>query len=197
MLTLAVVAAGLAAGCADQSVAIQFGDQAISQDDFLDELDALAGRFGDDAPVQPGEYPSGELEGSYAQEFAAQVLTQRLEFMVFGRIFDDEGLEITDADRNQVRNELERDPGFQGLPEDYRAGLVDDLLKRQMVQDALAPARLNEMIRELLNTTDVEVNSRYGRWSTFEGLVPPEGPLQSGSPQIPDDVEGPPGPPEG
>lgn len=198
MITLAVVvAAGLAAGCADQSVAIRFGDQTVSQDDFLDELEALAARFGDDEPAQPGEYPRGELEGSYDQEFAAQVLTQRLAFMVFGRIFDDEGLEITDADRNQIRSELELDPGFLELPEDYRARLVDDLLKRQMVQDALGPARLNETIRALLNSTDVEIHSRYGSWSTFEGFMPPEAPLQAGSPQLPDDVVDQPGPPEG
>jgi hypothetical protein len=198
MITLAVVAAvGLVAGCADQTVAIRFGDQTVTQADFLDELEALVARFGEEGPAQPGEYPRGELQGSYDQEFAAQVLTQRLEFMVFGRIFDDEGMEITDADRDRVRSALEIDPGFQGLPEDYRARLIDDLVKRQMVQDALAPARLNEMIRELLNSTDVEVHSRYGSWSMFEGLVPPEGPLQPGSPQIPDDVVGPTGPPEG
>lgn len=184
----ALAAAGLlAASCSDPTAAIRFGDQTVSQQDLLDELEALASTAGE-AAAEPGQYPRGELEDSYDQGFAGQVVTQRLEFMIFDRIFDDDGLELTQADRDQVRGELEGDPSFLALPSDYQETFVEDIAKRQAVQAALDPAALNERIAELLDTNDIEISSRFGTWDPLQGVVPPEGPLQPGGAETPGDT---------
>jgi hypothetical protein len=183
--SLAVLAAmGLlvAAGCGEQTSAIRVGDQSVSQTDFQDELDALAALAGD----APGEYPRGALRTSYDQGFVTQVANQRVYLMIFAQIFDDEGLEITTADRAQVRAELERDPAFLELPESYREMIVEDLAKQQVVQTAIEPAALREAAEALLETTGI--SSRVGSWDDVEGVVRPQEPLRQNGDEAADDL---------
>jgi hypothetical protein len=189
LLALAPLAAVglLAASCTDQTAAIRFGDETVSEDDLLDELEALASTAGD-AAGEPGQYPRGELEDSYDQGFAGQVVTQRLQFMIFDQIFEDEDLELTQADRDQVRGQLEGDPSFLALPSDYQESFVQDIAKRQAVQATLDPPALNDAIAEVVDTNDIEISSRFGTWDPLQGVVPPEGPLQPGGGETPDDT---------
>jgi hypothetical protein len=184
--TLGLVAA---AGCGEQTSAIRVGDQSVSQSELHDELEALAPLIGD----APDEFPRGQLEGSYDQGFVSQVVTQRVQFMVFDQIFDDEGLELTDEDRDPVRGELERDPAFLELPEDYRESIVDTLAKQQVLQASLDPAALNDAASALLDKIDI--SSRVGSWDNNVGVVGPDEPLRQNGDELPDDLLIP--PPEG
>lgn len=184
LAVLAAVGLVAAAGCGEQSSAIRVGDQSVSQSDFQDELEALASLSGDG----PDQFPRGQLVGSYDQGFVAQVATQRVQFMIFEQIFDDEGLELTNADRAPIRGELERDPAFLELPEDYRESIIDNLAMQQVVQTSLDPAALREAVDALLDTSDVDVSSRLGSWDNDVGVVGPDEPLRQDGDEPPDDV---------
>jgi hypothetical protein len=184
LAVLAAVGLGAAAGCGEQTSAIRVGDQSVSQSDFHDELEVLASLTGD----APDQFPRGQLEGSYDQGFVSQVATQRVQFMVFDQIFDDEGLELTDADRDPIRDELERDPAFLELPEDYRESIVGHLARQQVVQMALDPAALNQAIGALLDTSDITLSSRVGSWDNNIGVVGPDEPLRQNGDEPPDDL---------
>ncbi|HEV7760377.1 MAG TPA: hypothetical protein VGO78_15350, partial [Acidimicrobiales bacterium] len=88
-LFAAVGLVGLAStGCAEQSAAIRVGDDTVSESQVLDELDAWAGN----ETLIPAGQVTGELgEDSYIQPFVGSIIQQRVTFMLYEQLFDDEG----------------------------------------------------------------------------------------------------------
>ena len=193
---MAALAAGLlAGGCADGAAAARVGDATVSDSDLMDEVTAIYGNetLWASADAESGQPEGtaraalrGEAEGSFAQQFVAGVLQQRVTFMLVEKLFDDEVGELTDDFEAAAEQELERQ--FQGafaeFPKSYRDQQVEDYGQLIGVQSSLGQEGFNEAIQELIEETDIEVSSRYGTWDaeTFRtsadqlAVVPPSGP---------------------
>ncbi|HEX6237648.1 MAG TPA: hypothetical protein VFZ68_10670 [Acidimicrobiales bacterium] len=169
--------AAVTAGCADQSAALRVGDDTYSDDDLRDELDAYAANdaLWGGAGGQSVDAIRGELVSSYDQQFVSQILQQRVSFMLGERIFDDEGLELTEDQRQAARGELGGALG--GFPDSYRDGLVDDVARLVALEEELGPEGLNAALVRAADDADIEVSSHYGRWDGERNtVVPPDGP---------------------
>jgi SurA N-terminal domain len=169
LLIVAVAAAVLVgAGCSEQSAAVRVGDTTVSQSDFEDELDAFADLQGRDSVT-------GELAGSYTQEFVAAALGQRIEFILAEQVFDEQGLELSDADIAEMTDQA--GDQLDGVPRDLRRSLIEDVARRSRLVDELGQEEYNRALTELADSTDIEVSSHYGSWDEQEyTVVPPKGP---------------------
>lgn len=196
----AVLTGVLTSGCADEAAAARVGDATVSDSDLMDEVKAIYGNetlwaSADAEAGQPEgtarEALRGEAEGSFAQQFVAGVLQQRVTFMLIDELFDDEVGEMTDEAEAAAEQELDRQ--FQGafaeFPESYRDQQIEDYAQLISVQSTLGQDGFNEAIQALIEETDVEVSSRYGTWDaeTFKNsadqlaIVPPVGPAPAPS----------------
>jgi hypothetical protein len=169
LLIVAVPAALLVgAGCSEQSAAVRVGDTTVSQSDFEDELDAFA-------DLQGRESVTGELADSYTQEFVAAALGQRIEFILAEQVFDEQGLELRDADIAEITDQA--GDQLDGVPRDLRRSLIEDVARRSRLADELGQEEYNRALTELADSTDIEVSSHYGSWDEQEyTVVPPKGP---------------------
>jgi hypothetical protein len=178
-LVAAVAVAGLAAsGCAAQAAAVKVGGDTVSRSDFEDELDAYSAN---DTlyPDPEASGVTGELAGSYGQDFVADLLQQRIFFMLAARVFDERGLDLTGADRSAAADQL--DQQLQGsaddFPSDLRDELTDDVARLTKLQEELGAEGFDEALIEAADGTDIEVSSHYGSWDPDQySVVPPEGP---------------------
>lgn len=174
LLITAVAAVGLVgAGCSEQSAALRVGDTTVSQSDFEDQLAAFA-----KLPSQ--DDPAGELPDSYTQSFVAGVLGTRIEFLLSEQVFDEQGLELTDADianiRQQAGNQLDE------IPADLRRSLIEDVARRAKLVDHLGEEQYSAALREAADATDIEVSSHYGSWDPEQyRVIPPKGPVGGGT----------------
>jgi hypothetical protein len=169
VLVAAIVAAGLVgAGCSEQSAAVRVGDTTVSQSDFEDELDAFADLQGRDSVT-------GELAGSYTQEFVAAALGQRIEFILAEQVSDEQGLELTDADIAEITDQA--GDQLDGVPRDLRRSLIEDVARRSRLVEELGQEEYSRALTEAADATDIEVSSHYGSWDPDQYMVvPPEGP---------------------
>jgi hypothetical protein len=169
VLVAAVAIAGLAgAGCTEQSAAVRVGNTTVSQSDFEDELDAFADLQGRDSVT-------GELAGSYTQEFVAAALGQRIEFILVEQVSDEQGLELTDADIAEITDQA--GDQLDGVPRDLRRSLIEDVARRSRLVEELGQEEYSRALTEAADATDIEVSSHYGSWDPDQYVVvPPEGP---------------------
>lgn len=178
-LVSALAVAGLAAsGCAAQAAAVKVGDDTVSRSDFEDELDAY-GASETLFPDPEAAGVTGDLPGSYGQGFVADLLQQRIVFMLAARVFDERGLELADADRSAAADQL--DSQLRGAADDFPPGLrrrlVDDLARLTKLQQELGAEGFDEALIEAADGTDIEVSSQYGSWDPDQyAVVPPDGP---------------------
>lgn len=177
VLVAAIAVAGLAgAGCTDQSAAVRVGDTTVSQSDFEAELDAFASST---AFVPDPDAVKGKLSDSYSQDFVGAALTQRIQFVLVEQLFDARHLEITDKDRSDVSDQLQG--ALDDMPADVRNTLIDDLSRVSRLQAELGRDEYNRALTEAMESTDIDVNSRYGSWNPDKHMVePPEGPAPPG-----------------
>jgi hypothetical protein len=151
-------------GCAEQSAAIRVGDDTVSEKDFLDELEAWAGN---EALVPEGQV-TGELgEDSFIQPFVGSVVQQRVVFTLYEQLFEDEGLELTSAERAGGRDLIDESFGEgveAGLPEDFADDLGQTTAMAQKLSEELGAEELQSKLRDLAEHTEVEVGSRFGSW---------------------------------
>jgi len=176
MLVAAIAAAGLAgAGCTEQSAAVRVGDTTVSQSDFEAELDAFASS---PAFVSDPDSVKGKLSSSYSQEFVGAVLGQRIQFILVEQVFHEHGLELTDDDRSNATRQVQG--ALDDMPADVRSTLIDDLARRTRLQAELGDG-YGSTLTEAVDSTDIDVNSRYGSWDPDRRTVaPPEGPAPQG-----------------
>jgi hypothetical protein len=193
VLFAALAIAGLAAsGCGSSAAAVRVGDDYVSQSDFQDQLDAVYENeslrivlFG---PQVTPDQLRGEDDppGSYRQPFVGGMATAQVQFMVIGDLVEEEGLEITDADRDAYVGDLEAQAeqagldfagAFDDLPGDMRDQLLDALLGTELLVGEFGEAELASTVDEAVGEADVSVSSRYGSWDPERrAVVPPTGP---------------------
>lgn len=186
-LAAALSVAGLAAsGCAEQSAAVRVGDDSVSQSDLYEELDLIAGdddfRAATLGPEVTEESLRGDLAGSYAQEFVATVLGQRVVYLLAGAVLADEGVEVTDDDRAAVIAQIDQilPDGYDSLPDGYREDFVEGLARLDKLQTELGTDGANQALRAKANSTDIDVASQFGRWDDDELTIePPPGPASA------------------
>lgn len=175
----AVTLAGLATfGCAEQSAGVRVGDDTVSESDMIDELNA----FGEnDALVGAGQADAirGDLGQSYTQSFAGEIVQQRIVFMLAAQVFEDEGLELSDADRSEAEQAMaeQMQGGLDAFPDDYRRTFIDDVAKYNLLAGELGDDEFNQALVDKAGSTDIEVSSRFGEWNDDELTIdPPPGP---------------------
>jgi hypothetical protein len=169
----AVAAVGLVGtGCAEQSAAIRVGDDTVSEKDFLDEVQAL-GESETALQLMVGAARTdvvGELgDDSYTQPFVGYMIQQRVSLILQGQLAEREGIELTDAERDEVRGLIEgefENAGAQlsDLPDGYVDQLIDDIAISQALTNEMPPDELQTAFLGLADRADVELSSRFGEW---------------------------------
>jgi hypothetical protein len=167
VVLVVAAAVGLAVagtGCAEQSAAIRVGDQTVSEKQMLDEIDAWAAN----KTLIPEGQVTGELgDDSFVQPFVGSIVQQRVVFILYGQVFDDEGLELTAADRAAGRDTLDQEFGPDGtsaFPADYVHELTETAAKFTKLQQELSPDDLQAKLVDAATNADVQVSSRFGSW---------------------------------
>lgn len=176
-LLAAVTVAGLAAfGCAEQSAGVRVGDDVVSENDILDELDA----YGTNEALftAAGESPDalrGELRTSYQQSFVSEIVQQRITFMLAAQIFEDEGLELSDGERQAAAAGLAQQmgEGLDAFPDAYREAFVDDVARYNRLATELGEDEFRLALVEKASNTDIEVSSRFGEWNEEQLAIDP------------------------
>jgi hypothetical protein len=200
----ALVGALAATGCADEAAAVRVGDRSLSDNDLMDEVGHIYDNTAlwDLIDEQNGQPPGtsqeglrGEAEGgsgdpedpgSYTQQFVAGVLQQRVTFMLVDELFEREDGSVTDQHRAAAEQAQAQQFGeaFAAFPESYQDQLVDEYARLVSLRESLGEEGFNTAIVELIDSTDVEVSSRYGSWDADvfrsapdqPAVVPPVGP---------------------
>ncbi len=165
-------------GCAEQSAGVRVGDAVVSEASIVDELDAYGNNEALFAAAGGSEAIRGDLRDSYQQSFVGDLVEQRIIFMLSEQIFDDEGLELSDADRQQAQDSISSQmTGFDDFPSDYQSAFVDDVARTNLLSDELGQEGFNAALLEKASSTDIEVSSRFGVWNADTlALEPPPGP---------------------
>jgi len=184
-LLAAVSVAGLAAaGCGSTSAAVEVDDQSISQRDFEDQLEVVyeneafrGALFGEVAQEQlRGE---GDPLGSFTQQYVAAMANVQIQFMVIPGVLEDEGLEVTESDRDAVVEQL--DSGAPGALEDMPDGMRDQYVEgfagSDKLRSELDEDEFQDVLIAAIRDADIQVSSRYGTWNADDIVVdPPAGP---------------------
>jgi hypothetical protein len=168
----AVAALGLAGtGCADQSAAIRVGDDTVSEQDLVEEMNAL--RDNEEAlrliVGASRDQIVGEMgDDSYLQLFAGYTVVQRVFYLLQHQLADQEGVEVSEAEVDELRDQLETELEGAGadvaeLPGSLLDRLAEDFAIGQALQTEL-PAELQDAFMELADETEVELSSRFGEW---------------------------------
>jgi hypothetical protein len=187
----ALVVAGLAtAGCAQQSAAVRVNDQTVSRTELYEELDVIATNtefqqvvLSEDA--DPSLIP-GKLGGSYAQPFVGEVIRQRIIGMLANEALATRGIEVSDAERKAVDDQLaEAMQGQHGdiasLPQRYRDDFVASVAAATRLNQELGQDRANQALREANDAADISVSSEFGSWDGDNfTVVPPPGAASAG-----------------
>lgn len=184
LLAAAAAAVLAASGCAEQSAAVRVDDATVSRADFEDQLDLL---YENDelrgylfAGVGREQLRAeGDPRGSYTQQYAGAMAGLQVQFLVAAQVLDNEGIELTDADRDPIVAEFDQalPGGTDGLPEAARDDLVDGLAAFNRLRAEFEEAELNRLVDEVLDEATIVVDSRYGTWDREQfAVTPPEGP---------------------
>jgi hypothetical protein len=187
---VALTALGLATtGCADQSAAAKVGDQTLSENDLMDEVkwyadnDALFASADDRAQVR-GDTGTN----SYTQQFVGQILQRRVQNMLISQLFENENLDLSDGELDQIRQGIESDqdqgPIFKGFPKAYQDQIVETSAQYSALSDTLGQDGLPQAFIELVDKTDIEISSRYGQWDKDNFLAQLFDPQNASAPAI-------------
>jgi hypothetical protein len=201
LLPLAAVAAAglLASGCGRQSAAVRVGDQSVSQQELFDELNLIVTdqdfrtiTFGPEERTQLSSLQGTLGSKSYSQFMVSAVVNQRVEYLVAGDVLEENGIEVTSDDRDQIETAIDnalkdqaeqrggQSRGAQGLPPAYREDIVEGLARLSVLQRELGPDEFQRQLTDALVNADVEIASHFGSWDPAQGgVVPPPGPLQA------------------
>lgn len=180
-LLAAVTVVGLAAtGCAEQSAAVRVGDDMVSRSDFEDQLDFVY-ENDDFRSLLFGEVGREELRGegdprgSFTQAYVGAMAGVQVQFLLVAQVLDDEGIELTDTDREAVTSQLPG--GVDSLPDSMRGDFVDGLAGFNTLAAELGEEEFNAVMMTAFDTADITISSRYGTWDTeTDTVTPPGGP---------------------
>lgn len=184
-LLAAVTVAGLAAtGCAEQSAAVRVDDATVSRSDFEDQLDLF---YENDAlrdylfqgVTREQLRAEGDPRGSYTQVYVGSLATVQVQFLVTAQALEEEGIELTDADRDALVDELDSavPGGYDSLPSGVRDDLVEGLASFDKLRTELDEDEFNIVVGEVVDRATIEVSSQYGTWDPEQfAVTPPSGP---------------------
>jgi len=176
--TLALLLAGAAlvsAGCADDvAPAVRVGDTTLGDSQILDETEQFAGNGAIlDAAMFDGDAPS-----TRPADLVRQVIAQRIHFELHRQLFDEAGLELSDAAVDEAFAKAYMDPdqaadvlaGFddEGFADEYRR----DVARMVILQEALG-ADYQATVSERYATEDIEVSPRFGDWDRARSQIVP------------------------
>src|SRR5690606_1955915 len=166
--------AGLAvAGCADQAAAVRVNDRTMSRSDFEEHLDLVYEN--DDlrgavfAPVDRSVLrPDDAPEGTYTQAYVGEMASFLAWVMAMQQVLDDEGIEITDGDREPVREELAEVVGdLDDLPAGPRDEYVDYLAGfRRLSDERGGHVEVPAATEAVRIGAAGSVRPRYGPWGS-------------------------------
>ena len=128
---LAVLALAAVAGCGDDEArpAATVDGIEISQQDVVDELEAIRGNEAYLEQAQSRTTVLGEDEGTFDTAFVAQQLTNRILFTIIEAEVDERGIEVDGECREAATEQIVQQTGgeavFDAFPQDYREYLVD------------------------------------------------------------------------
>lgn len=188
-LVLGVAAAvGVAGtGCADQSAAIRVGDDTVSEQDFVVEVETLRDNETVLQLIVDSQATRADLVGelsddSFRQPFVGYMVEQRVLLILQAQLAAQEGVEPSEADldgvRGQVESELETaEVDIADLPESFVDQLVGDIAVNNALQE-LPTEDIQEAFLELADTTDVELSSHLGEWDAESFLAGLQGQTQ-------------------
>jgi hypothetical protein len=184
LLVVPVLALVAGAGCAsDVSPALRVGDRKVSDTDLLEEVDEWAGNeqafdATQLADLNPGTYPMRLVDA---------ILQQRIDLVLHQQKFEELGLELDDAMRQQgllvlFQGDLTvAEQALSGFSEDYAREYVDDIGRQIAVEGELGQEEYVAWRNEAYLAADIEVSPRYGRWDPEQqSVVGPDGPTQPG-----------------
>lgn len=175
----AVAVAGLATlGCAEQSAAVRVGDRTVSESDLISELDAYGDNEALFASGASADSLRGDLSDSYDQQFVAEIIQQRIVFLLAEGLFEDEGLELDDGARSQAEQTLASQfgGGFDDFPEEYRDAFVEDVARYYALVDEMGADGFDEALLEAAGRETIVVSSRFGEWDAQQfAVVSPAG----------------------
>ncbi|MGA7690616.1 MAG: SurA N-terminal domain-containing protein [Jiangellales bacterium] len=153
------IAALLAAGCGATGTAATVGDQTITIDELQSEVLEFSDSFDEPLPV------SGDL-ADVQREF----LTRQVNRLLLIDLADAEGVEITDAQVDELYDELAPTEGdIDALRAQFvytEAGLrraLEDELRLRALEPIVGP--IEPALEATAAEVGVEVNPRYGTWS--------------------------------
>jgi hypothetical protein len=178
----ALVALGLGTGCAEQTdpVAATVGDQTLSTQELIDEVETIADN--QDLALDV----AGEMRGSYTQEFVAAVLQRRVMYMIWDQIAADEHVEVgdsarADAAQHWASGNSDFGMAYASFPADYQERLLDEVATAIAVGDELGSSGTEAAIAAVAE--DVDIAGRFGTWDAAAfadgdaGVGLPDGPL--------------------
>jgi len=132
IVPLAVLALAAAAGCGtDEGTrpAATVDGIEISQQDVVDELEAIRGNEAYLEQAQTQATVLGDEEGTFDTAFVAQQLTNRILFTLIEAEVDERGIEVDaqcrDAAADQMVQQVGGEEVFDAFPGEYREYLVD------------------------------------------------------------------------
>jgi hypothetical protein len=193
VILAALAFVGLAStGCAEQSAAAKVGDQTLSESDLMDEVGALVGNetLLESAGLAEDDL-RGESDQSFSQQIVSSVLTQRIQFMFVDQLFTDEGMELSSSDLAAGQQQFQSTfgPAASEFSESFQDRATEDFAKAAVVQQQLGDD-FQQRFTDLVESTDVQLNSRFGTWdaeaflaqlfsqnATSPAITPPDGPL--------------------
>jgi hypothetical protein len=106
------------------------------------------------------------------------VLGQRIEFILAEQLFDEQGLELTEADIAEIADQA--GDQLDGMPRDLRDSLIENVARQSRLVNELGQEEYSGALTDAADSTDIEVSSHYGSWDPEEyRVVPPEGPAGS------------------
>lgn len=140
----------------------------------------------------PADALQGDLEGSYSQEYIGSMLQERIFVLLFDRLLEEEGVEVTADQRDQARQGVEQrlQAAFPEFPGWYQEQLVEEQSMYMALVSALgSDEAVGSALTNLADRVDIDVSSRYGSWDpelvgdawTGEALavIRPEAPASS------------------
>jgi hypothetical protein len=159
----------LAVAAGGSALAYEVNGSRVSQHDFDQQLDDIAGSDASNQSVSQGD-------GSVSSTVAAQIMTNRILRDLLRDAADRRGVELTDADRaagEEVANS-QLGENADRVPASYRNVVIETYAYANALgltdQDAL-----NAFVTRQVGRADVYVNPRYGRWNPRFGVCPPTG----------------------
>ncbi len=179
LAALAVILAGsLVTSCADDvAPAARIGDQTVSDQELLDEVDEWANN---DQTQRAQELRAVAAPAGYALEPVISILQDRITFEIAAQAFDELGLELDDALVAEAAAFFfgegpTAEAARAGFSEAYADRYVDGLARGLAVQNELGEEAFAELILE--SGREVEINPRYGEWDASRlSIVGPSGP---------------------